>query len=132
MDDRKNFHSYTRGRSVCDEALNMAKRYVNFDIHELQKVAAQAIKSESCVGVEKLPEGSNNKTFLMTMNDGTQVVAKLPNPYGGRPHFSTATEVATIDYVSQLVLSERLLLTYQVRNQLGMPVPRMYAYCSRA
>lgn len=132
MDDREDFHSYPHGRFVCDVTLNMAKRYVNFDIHELQKVAAQATNPESCVGVEKLPEGWNSKTFLMTTNDGAQVVTMLPNPCGGRPHFSTATEVAIINYVSQLVLSGRSLLTYQVRNHLGMPVPRMYAYCSRA
>ena len=105
MDDREDFHSYPHGRFVCDVTLNMAKRYVNFDIHELQKVAAQATKSESCVNVEKLPEGMNGKAFFLTMNDGSQVVAKLPNPCGGRPHFTTASEVATMDYVSSPALS---------------------------
>lgn len=111
MNDREDFHSYTRGRFVCDSALNMAKRFVDFDIHELRKVAAQATKSESCVGVEKLPEGLNSKAFLMTMNDGAQVVAKLPNTCGGRPHFTTASEVATMDYVSWPVLSGYPVLT---------------------
>jgi hypothetical protein len=100
MDDRDIFHRYTRGRFVCDESLNMAKRYVEFDIHELQKFAAQATKSESCINFEKLPEDQNSKTFLLTMDDGAQVVAKLPNPCGGRPHFTTASEVATMDHVS--------------------------------
>ena len=99
MYDRKEFHRYTRGRFVCDEALNMAKRYIDFNIHELQKVAAQATGSQSCIAFEKLPEGLNGKALLMTMNDGAQVVAKLPNPCGGRPHFTTASEVATMDYV---------------------------------
>lgn len=89
----------------------MAKRYVDFDVHELQRVAAQATKSESCVGVGKLPEGLNSKAFLMTMNDGAQVVAKVPNPCGGRPHFTTASEVATMDYVSWPMLFRRSVLT---------------------
>lgn len=41
-----------------------------------------------------------NKAFLLTMNDGTQVVAKLPNPNAGAPHFTTASEVATMEFVS--------------------------------
>jgi hypothetical protein len=89
----------------------MAKRYVDFNVYELQKVAAQATKSESCIEVEKLPEGLNGKVFLLTMDDGAQVVAKLPNPCGGRPHFTTASEVATMDYVSLLALSRGLAST---------------------
>jgi hypothetical protein len=100
MEDREDFHRYTRGRFVCDEAQNMAKRCVDFNIQELQNIAAHATDSKSCVNFEKLSEGQNSKAFLLTMDDGAQVVAKLPNPCGGRPHFTTASEVATMDYVS--------------------------------
>lgn len=111
----------------------MAKRHVDFDVHELQKVAVQAIGSESCVNCEKLPEGLNGKALLMTMNDGAQVVAKLPNPCGGRPHFTTASEVATMNYVRSLLLQSRgSVLTRQVRNEVDMPVHKVYAWCSRA
>jgi hypothetical protein len=44
-------------------------------------------------------EGNFNKSFLVTMTDGREVVAKIPNPNAGRPHFNTASEVATMDYV---------------------------------
>jgi hypothetical protein len=60
---------------------------------------ARALKSGTCVQVEKLSEGNFNKAFLLTMNDGKQAVARLPNPNAGRPHFSTASEVATMDFV---------------------------------
>lgn len=33
------------------------------------------------------------------MKDDREVVAKLPNPNVGRPHFTTASEVATMDLV---------------------------------
>jgi hypothetical protein len=49
--------------------------------------------------VEKLPDGNYNTTLLLTMNDGAQAVAKLPNPNAGRPHLTVASEVATMDYV---------------------------------
>ena len=41
-----------------------------------------------------------NKAFLMFMDDGREVVAKVPNPNAGIPHFTTASEVATMDFVS--------------------------------
>lgn len=35
----------------------------------------------------------------MTMDDGKQVVAKVPNPNAGLPHFTIASEVATMEFV---------------------------------
>lgn len=40
-----------------------------------------------------------NKAFILTMEDGKQVIARVPIPNAGRPHFTTASEVATIDFV---------------------------------
>lgn len=59
----------------------------------------QVTGSKSCIHVQKLPEGNFNKVFLITMDDGKEVIAKLPNPNSGRKHFTTASEVATMDYV---------------------------------
>jgi hypothetical protein len=42
-----------------------------------------------------------NKAFLMLMDE---VVAKVPNPNAGRPHYSTASEVATTGFMSVLEL----------------------------
>ena len=33
------------------------------------------------------------------MDDGREVIAKLPNPKAGLPHFTTASEVATMNFV---------------------------------
>ena len=38
-----------------------------------------------------------NKATLLTVDNGTVVVAKVPNPNAGKPHFTNATEVATVD-----------------------------------
>ncbi|KAH9868328.1 hypothetical protein J1614_007400 [Plenodomus biglobosus] len=48
------------------------------------------------------------------MDDGRELIAKLPNPNAGAPHLTTASEVATMDYV---------------RNVLEIPAPRVYG-CS--
>ncbi|EAW23511.1 uncharacterized protein NFIA_022220 [Aspergillus fischeri NRRL 181] len=46
-----------------------------------------------------------------------QVVAPVPNADSGIPHLTIASEVATMDYA---------------RNKLGMPVPKVLAWSSRA
>ena len=65
-------------------------------MNELARIATLTVSSTSCVEVQKLPEGNFNKTFLLTMNDGKQIVARVPNPNAGISHYTTASEVATI------------------------------------
>ena len=38
----------------------------------------------------------------MTMDDGTEIIAKLPNPNAGPSYLTTASEVATHEFVSLL------------------------------
>lgn len=77
----------------------MAQRRVEFNMNELAHLSAKAVGSMACVNIEKYPDGMFSKAFLMTMEDGMQVVAKVPNPNAGRAHFMTASEVATMDFV---------------------------------
>ena len=44
-----------------------------------------------------------NKAMLLTMEDGAQVIAKIPNPNAGTPHFTTASEVATMEFVGKFL-----------------------------
>lgn len=99
LNARDDYFRFTRGRFVCNEAFEMAQRYIRFDMNALSKIAANAVGSDFCVAVEKYPDGMYNKTFLFTTNDGSQVVGKVPNPNAGKPHFTTASEVATMDFV---------------------------------
>lgn len=84
----------------------MSIRYINFNMNELIKRATESVglTSTQCSRVEKFPDGMFNKTFLFTMHDGTQVVSKVPNPNAGRAHYTTASEVATMDFVSRTLL----------------------------
>lgn len=89
---------------MFNEAEQLALRYVKFSMNELVKVAAESLgcDSSSCVGVHKLPEGNFNKAFELTMSDGRQVIAKVPNPNAGLPFNTTTSEVATMDFVSRI------------------------------
>lgn len=53
--------------------------------------------------VLKCREGLNNKAYLLTMDNGSEVLAKLPNPIAGPAYFTTASEVATREFVSTSV-----------------------------
>ena len=104
-------------------------------MNELARIAAASVGLSTCVKVEKLPEGNFNKAFLMTMQDGLQVVAKVPNPNAGCPHLTTASEVATMSYVWQalhLFYDRELIRGTQARNNLRLPVPKVHAWNSKA
>ncbi|CDM36459.1 hypothetical protein DTO013E5_6890 [Penicillium roqueforti] len=106
-------YHYTSGRWLWNEKEQLSRRYVKFNLAELVKIATRATGSKSCVEVQKLPEGNFSKVFLLTMEDGKEVIAKLPNPNAGPQYFTTASEVATMDYV---------------RNVLNIPAPTVYAW----
>jgi hypothetical protein len=44
------------------------------------------------------------------MRDGRQFIARLPNPNAGQPHYTTASEVATMDYVLRLPSQQTIRL----------------------
>ncbi|KAI9679362.1 MAG: hypothetical protein M1817_005384 [Caeruleum heppii] len=77
----------------------MSQRHIRFRVKELARLAAEAVGANSCTRIEKYPDSMYNKAMLLTMENGSQVVAKVPNPNAGRPHFTTASEVATMDFV---------------------------------
>jgi hypothetical protein len=81
----------------------MLQRHVTFNVNELARVAAEAVGAKKCMSIEKYPDDMYNKAILLTMDNGIQVVAKVPNPNAGNPHFTTAIEVATMDFVSSNV-----------------------------
>ncbi|KAL3258109.1 hypothetical protein ABHI18_006315 [Aspergillus niger] len=77
------FFKITRGRFLVDEAENLRMREIKFDMNDSPKY----------------PDGMFNKAFLMSMDNGREVVAKVPNPNSGIPHPTTAREVATMNFV---------------------------------
>ncbi|GAD96739.1 phosphotransferase enzyme family protein [Paecilomyces variotii No. 5] len=94
------FFEFTRGRFIVDEAGNLRKREVRSDMNRFARVAADSVGAVRCISIKKYPDGMFNKAFLMTMDNGREVVAKVPNLNAGAPHFSTASEVATMDFWS--------------------------------
>lgn len=95
----------------------MAERYVHFNVPELLRVASVAVKRDRCVTIIKLTEGSFNRIFLLTMDDGYEVIARIPIHVAGPSFYTTASEVATMDFL---------------RTSLDIPVPQVFAWASMA
>ncbi|KAE8350734.1 hypothetical protein BDV28DRAFT_33292 [Aspergillus coremiiformis] len=120
--DNEELFRFTRGRFLCDEPRQLSQSYVRFKIDELAQLAVRAAQDAStgaqrCVKIEKLADGMHNKAVRFTMDNGFQAVGKVPNPNAGKPHFTTASEVATMDFV---------------RNVMGIPVPKVFSWSSTA
>ena len=96
---------YTSGRWLWDEEQQLRDRYKAFNVSQLQTLAAQAIGSEGCDSITKLAEGGFNKVFRLRMNDGKTILARIPNPNAGPAFYTTASEVATMEFVSPLLPS---------------------------
>lgn len=97
--DEDSIYHYTSGRWLWNEKEQLSRRYVKFNLAELVQIATHATGSKSFVEVQKLPEGNFCKVLLLKTEDGKEVIAKLPNPNAGSQYFTTASEVATMDYV---------------------------------
>lgn len=104
-------------RGSFNEKKQLRARYVKFDIAQLQRVAGNAIQQDWCPQIEKIAEGGFNKIFRLIASDGHQVIARIPTSIAGPPHYTTTSEVATINFL---------------RNVLGVPVPKILAYSTSA
>ncbi|PGH23787.1 hypothetical protein AJ80_02217 [Polytolypa hystricis UAMH7299] len=90
---------YTSGRWLINEEQQLEQRFVKFNINSLCRKAASLFRDTTeCVRIVKM-EGNFNKAFLLTMDDGNEVIAKIPCPNAGAPSLMTASEVATLSFL---------------------------------
>lgn len=88
--------------------MQLSQRYVKFDLQQLLKAAISALSDKGahhCTRVLKLREGLNSKAFLLTMDNGLEIIARLPNPIAGPAYYTTASEVATCEFVCSSIIN---------------------------
>lgn len=101
--DQEAFFKYSAQRWAWNEPEQLSRRYIKFNVDALVSIAQKAVGNGAvCVDITRLPEGNFSKVFLATMKDGQQLVVKIPNPNAGPAHFTTASEVATMQFVRSL------------------------------
>jgi hypothetical protein len=104
---------YTSGRWLWNERQQLNARYQRFNVGSLKSIACEAKSSPGCISLEKIGEGNYNKAFRLVMQDGQKVIAKIPHPNAGPASFTTASEVATLEFA---------------RSVLNLPVPKVLAW----
>ncbi|PGH27720.1 hypothetical protein AJ80_00507 [Polytolypa hystricis UAMH7299] len=67
--------------------------------------------------MHKIGEGNYNKVFRLQMDDGAVAIARIPHPNAGPPRYTTASEVATMEFA---------------RSIIKVPVPRVLSCCATA
>ncbi|KAF2463512.1 uncharacterized protein BDR25DRAFT_383569 [Lindgomyces ingoldianus] len=97
--NREELFKYTNGRFLANEKKALDRRYVNFDVDRLCAVAASTGGQHSPVcAIEKL-EGGFSKALLLCKEDGSELIAKIPFSIAGPPKYTTASEVAVLQYL---------------------------------
>ncbi|KAJ7632968.1 kinase-like domain-containing protein [Roridomyces roridus] len=101
-----NLYNYTSGRWVYNDALRHKERRAVFHVDGLESVNQTF---NDVVRLSKLAEGGFNRTFLISLRDGRQVVARVPYPMTAPiPNYYA---VASED-----------------QRSCGIPVPEIYGY----
>ncbi|KAL5499063.1 hypothetical protein ACEPAH_1581 [Sanghuangporus vaninii] len=107
---------YTSGRWLNRESDKVAEHYTKFNVDALKDVAACASGAQSVTSVTKLAEGGFNRVLLLGLDNGREVVARIP--------------MARVDN-TELVVTESDVATMEyVRTRLDLPVPRVLAWCA--
>ncbi|OJK00903.1 hypothetical protein ASPACDRAFT_1887630 [Aspergillus aculeatus ATCC 16872] len=101
------YFKYTSGRWLINEAHQLQTRHINFNVPALQRIAGQLMGSR-CVQMDKMLEGLFHKVFSLQMENGKEILARIPNPNAGHARYVVASEVATLGF--SLVGIERKLV----------------------
>ena len=82
-----------------NDALRHKERKLAFDVDGLRQLAAESVNQNltDVVSLSKLTEGGFNRTFIITLRSGQQMVAHVPYPMTGPKYYAVACEVATIE-----------------------------------
>ncbi|TFY60204.1 hypothetical protein EVG20_g7498, partial [Dentipellis fragilis] len=102
---RNDLFDYTSGRWIAQACLQRRGTIST-------RSAIRRPGPDDVVDLKKLAEGGFNRTFLITMRDGFQMVARIPYPVTAPKYLAFASEVATMDLL----------------RSSGLPVPRIYGY----
>ncbi|KAE8348917.1 kinase-like domain-containing protein [Aspergillus coremiiformis] len=90
---------YTNGRFLVNEKHEKSKRYAKFDLYALCKLVSSLPSISSPISKIDKMEGGFNKALVMTAENGKEVIAKIPCPSVVPSMYSTASEVAVLEYV---------------------------------
>ncbi|RHZ63822.1 hypothetical protein CDV55_106457 [Aspergillus turcosus] len=120
---REQLFEYTNGRFLVNEKHEMSRRYAKFDLDALCTLVSSLPSISSPISKIEKMEGGFNKALLMTAENGKEVIAKIPCPNVVPSKYSTASEVATLEYVkshTSIPVSKVLAWSCDALNPVGI------------
>ncbi|KAL8662773.1 MAG: hypothetical protein Q9168_008206 [Polycauliona sp. 1 TL-2023] len=117
MDDHEDvLFRDTSHRWLWNESARKAERYLEFNVLALKTAAARAMNRAEyeVVIIRKHGEDSSKRTFTLTWLNGYELLAEMPLPEMVTKRYTTASAVATMDYI----------------RHFGVPVPIVHDYCT--
>ncbi|KAH9208983.1 kinase-like domain-containing protein [Leptodontidium sp. 2 PMI_412] len=92
-------YRYTTGRWLNRDKLQREARYIKFDFPALCKKAVNTCSGATKVIRYEKKEGGFNRVFILYLDNGERVVARVPFRIAGPRRLVTNSEVATMTYV---------------------------------
>ncbi|KAL4902041.1 hypothetical protein BDW74DRAFT_187035 [Aspergillus multicolor] len=92
-------YSYTDGRWLNRDDVQRTSRHIQFDFTALCDRAIGVSPGANKVVEYEKREGGFNRVFILTMDNGSCVVARLPTSVAGAPKLTTNSEVATMTFL---------------------------------
>ncbi|KFY67899.1 hypothetical protein V496_01348 [Pseudogymnoascus sp. VKM F-4515 (FW-2607)] len=111
-------HTYTSGRWLRHNSLEIDARYITFDFDALCRRVIELCPGATSIAKCDKKEGGFNRVFIFTTDTAETVVARLPFALAGPPCLATNSEVATIKYLQTNIASLYL------KSLTGAMIPR--------
>ena len=112
--DDPDFFNYSSGGYLYSEKCRLSERSIKFNVQALKDIASSSLERGAVANFRKLAEGGFNRVFLLTFEDGFEIIAKIPYSISVPKSLATASEVGTMDFL----------------RSKGLPVPQVYAWSS--
>ncbi|KAL4921179.1 hypothetical protein BDW62DRAFT_220049 [Aspergillus aurantiobrunneus] len=106
-------YTCTAGHWLHRDKLQREARYVQFDFAHLCEVAIGLCEGASCVSSYEKKEEGYNRVFILAMDTGKHVIARISTRVAGPPRLVTNSELATIEYL---------------QSKIALPVPKILAW----
>ncbi|KAF9013757.1 hypothetical protein BDZ89DRAFT_995324, partial [Hymenopellis radicata] len=106
-------------RWLFNDREQRALRHVDYNVQELISSACVSVGATGCTKMIKLAEGSFNKVFRLSFNNGQTAIARIPSTlmFGSGVSWATSSEVATL---------------HAMRNVVKLRVPKVLAWAKDA
>ncbi|KAJ8114623.1 hypothetical protein OPT61_g3536 [Boeremia exigua] len=98
-EQKMNPHKYTNGCWLNNDRLNREARYVEFNFAALCGKAVSVCTGATKVVRYEKKEGGFNRVFILWLDNGAHVVARVPFRIAGPRRLTTNSEVATMAYI---------------------------------